>query len=134
MDIKVVLERIVFQYVSSIGIGHTHTLIEGIKKKEALVIIGEHKDAQTLKIAVNKKLKVLTLQQIDNGAMAGFKLPLVFDNHAIVQLAGHAINRINVLESQVNQLKRENSNYAENIARAKAILSEGPTPRIEGGH
>lgn len=126
MDIKVVLERIVFQYVSSIGIGHTHTLIEGIKKKEALVIIGEHKDAQTLKIAVNKKLKVLTLQQIDNGAMAGFKLPLVFDNHAMVQLAGHAINRINVLESQVNQLKRENSNYAENIARAKAILSEGP--------
>jgi len=86
-------------------VGHTLTLKEGLPYDDCgcIIIVGNECD-KSLYSEYRSNI-ILTLDDVSNGKMRGLRLPVVFDNSAIVQMLSIALNQLHTLNDTLQKLE-----------------------------
>lgn len=97
-------------YLNLRGVGHTYTMIHGVKNNDALVIVAHHQNEQEVCRMAEKKIKCVALDEV-NYKLRGNRLPLAIDNFALQHLLGYVFDVIQDIQAENNELKSEIREY-----------------------
>ena len=86
-------------------VGHTQTLKEGLPYDDCGCIIIVGNGCDKLLYSEYRSNIILTLDDVYSGKMRGLRLPVVFDNSAIVQMLSIALNQLHTLNDILQKLE-----------------------------
>ena len=67
------------------GVGHTQLLVNGLKEvnAECFFLVAEQGQARLLRHEVSPKVRIITLEQIDDGFLRGLQMPILIDHRVL---------------------------------------------------
>ncbi len=106
MKIIETLEELKMYYEFNRGVGHTRTLIEGLKNSpDALILIVNPRMREVIG-QKSPQTKTATVKSIENGTLRGRTDPLVIDNSALHAILDEALEEIYKLNAEVERWQR----------------------------
>lgn len=97
-------------YLNLRGVGHTYSMIHGVKNNDTLVIVAHRQNEQEICRMAEKKIKCISLDEV-NYKLRGQRLPLAIDNYALQHLLGYVFDIMEDLNAENNELKSEIREY-----------------------
>lgn len=102
MNIKEKLEILYRYYMSTRGVGHSYTMLNGFNNNSnAKVIVRNSVHGKVLGIDHRKTVSLNELEKL-----YGMNNPIIFDNFAMMGLIGDALMEIRSLEAEIEILKQ----------------------------
>jgi len=94
MDIKLLLRELTDYLHHTRGEGNTHAMIYGSINAPCAIIVGNLSNKKYLNFLGDRFKVVATLEEVENGLLRGFRVPLVFDNSALSLIFQEVLRKI----------------------------------------
>ena len=120
MNIKRILRELVGYLKNNRGAGHTTAMLEGALSNRCVVVSGT--TDQALRLAREGIVLSLSVGDVSEFRLRGYKNPIAFDNSALEAILEQSVNRIESLESYVGILEKEISRLKERFDNSSVRL------------
>ena len=111
--IGVVVDKVLSYYLTRRGVGHTHTMVNGAKDQDCLVLVPNKQIANTIKL----RGKCITFGEFEK--LEGMQKPLVLDHTAIFEIVA-SLSKVNsIYEHEIIKLKQELERMKKNEKLSK---------------
>ena len=122
-----IFDELYHYYQRTRGVGHTALIEKGILDYDSsfYLVASSHTYAKDL-ARLNKKAIPITLEDIENYKMRGVRIPIIFDNSAIIRLIDKYQTTIEYLQTKNQFLNTENQilNAENQILNAEIVMLE----------
>jgi hypothetical protein len=100
----------IMMYLNFRGIGHTYSMVNGVKNNDSIVITNHYQDEAYINRMAEKKIKCIPLDRVRE-QLRGNRLPLAIDNFALSTLLSYVFDIIKDYQEENNELKSELREY-----------------------
>jgi hypothetical protein len=120
---KLEIINTIMMYLNWRGIGHTYTMVNGVKNNESIVITNHHQDEAYISQMAGKKIKCIPLDRVRE-QLRGNRLPLAIDNFALSHLLSYVFDIIRDYQEENDELKSEIREYQNRKPLRRTVKSK----------
>ena len=100
MKIKETLQTMLLYYTRARGVGHTYVLKNGVDRVKNQCIVVGTTIKQSEDIVKKTEIVNMGLSSLNSG-IQGLRIPIAFDNFALMEIFGESLGEINRLEDEL---------------------------------
>lgn len=104
-------------YLGLRGVGHTYTMVNGVKTVDAIVLVAHKQDEKYINSMAGRKVDCVSLDAVHR--LRGNRKPLVVDNHALSILLGWVFDIVLEYQKETNRLRSQIRDYEKTIGELK---------------
>ena len=105
MEIRNIVQELLFYLNITSGCGHTTTMLNGVNQSDCLIVVPDGKTGITLFKHISKK--TISLNDLPR-ALQGYRKPLAFDNSALLKIFNSVLVEMDSKDEIIQKLIEEN--------------------------